>query len=180
MSPRERKLVAVAILLGVSAVVWLGVIAPLVGGFADRAEQREDLRARYAANERLIARTPRLTAAAEQLKARGSAFGIAAPDAAQGGELLRERLEASLAAANGELRTSEVIETDAGWVRASASGLMSNDQMVAWLAALANQPPYLSVESLTVGADRAINSNRLDLMDVRIEATTPLLAAHEG
>ncbi len=135
---------------------------------------------RYAANERLIARIPGLLRAAEKVEARKALFGVAAPDAAQGGEMLRERLEASLAAARGELRTSEVLEGEAGWVRASATGVVSNDQLVAWLAAIANQPPYLSVESLTVGADRAINSNRLDLMDVRIEATTPLLAAHQG
>ena len=37
---------------------------------------------------------------------------------------------------------------------------------------------YIVVESLSVAADRAINSNHLDLMDVQLEASIPLAPAH--
>lgn len=179
MSARERKLVAVAILLAVVALAWLGVIAPLASGFSERAERREELRARYAANERLISRIPRLRRAAEQIEARRAAFGIAAADAVQASDHLRERMEAALSASGGELRGSEVIEAEDGWARARVSGSVSNDQMVAWLSALTVSAPYLSIESLTIGADRAANSNELDRMDVQVEATIPILAAHQ-
>lgn len=176
MSPRERRLVALLILIAAVAALWLGVLHPLFSGFSERAEQREDLRQRYAANERLIARIPRLRRSAEAIERSRADYGLAASDAAQGGELLRERLETTLGGAGGELRASEVLEGEQGWARAAVSASVRNDQLLAWLAALTGQPPYLAVENLTISADRATTSNTLDLMEVRIEATIPLLA----
>lgn len=175
-SARERRLVALLILIAAVAALWLGVLHPLLAGFTERASQREDLRQRYAANERLIARIPRLRRSAEVIERNRTAYGLAAPNAAQGGELLRERLETALGAAGGELRASEVLEGEEGWARAAVSATVSNQQMLAWLTALTGQPPYLAVESLTISADRATTSNSLDLMEVRLEATIPLLA----
>ena len=62
--------------------------------------------------------------------------------------------------------------------RASASAVVSNGQLLDWLAGLTAQQPYLVLESVTIGADRALNSNRVDLMDVKIEASIPLAPAN--
>ena len=37
---RERRLIAIALLLALVAAVWLGVVRPVIGGFQDRADQR--------------------------------------------------------------------------------------------------------------------------------------------
>jgi len=174
LSPRERKLVAAGLLVAAFALLWLAIVQPIISGFSERDDRRESLIAQYQQNERLIGRIGALRRAAEDQNRLRSVYAIAAPDAVQGGERLKERLELSLEGAGGELRASESVDAPAGWVRASASALVSNQQLVAWLARLGNYPPYLVIESLTVGADRAVNSNRLDLMDVKIEASIPL------
>lgn len=173
LTVRERRLVAIGILVAVLALAWLGVVQPIVAGFGARAERREALIAQYGQNERLIGRIGRLRRAAEESRALRRDYAIDAPSAEQAGERLKERLEASLAKAGGELRATESAEAPAGWVRAGASAVVTNDQLVKWLAALANEPPYLAMESLTISADRALNSNHLDLMDVQVEAAIP-------
>ncbi len=177
-SPRERKLVAIALLLGLIALVWLGVIQPLVDGFSARAEQRAELADRYAQNERLIGRIAQLRKVAEEQRRQRTAYALPAPDAGQAAELLKERLAAALDKAGGELRETAAIEARAGWARASASGVVSNGQLLDWLAGLTAQQPYLVLESVTIGADRALNSNRADLMDVKLEASIPFAPAH--
>jgi general secretion pathway protein M len=178
LTPRERKLVAVALLLGVIALVWLGVIQPLLGGFAERAERRTELADQYSQNERLIGRIGQLRRVAEEQRRQRTAFALPAPDAGQAAELLKERLAAALDKSGGELRGTEAVETRAGWARASASAVVSNGQLLDWLAGLTAQQPYLVLESVTIGADRALNSNRVDLMDVKIEASIPFAPAN--
>lgn len=174
LSPRERRVVAIGLLVLAIAILWIALVQPIATSFAGRAEQREQLALRYAQNERLIGRIAALRRTAEAQRRQASAFAIAAPNAEQASERLKERLAASLLKAGGELRSSESVEARPGWVRASISAVVSNDQLVAWLGQLSNEPPYLAMESLTIGADRAINSNQLDLLDVKLEASIPL------
>lgn len=174
MTPREQRLVAIAVLVALIAAVWLGVVQPVIDGFGERADRREELKARYIANERLVSRIGSLRKVAEQQQRDHAKYAIAATDAEQGGEMLRERMEQALAKAGGELRSSQAVEAESGWVRASASATLTNAQMIDWIALLMADPPYLSLEGLNVNADRAMNSNHLDLMDVTIEAAIPL------
>lgn len=178
LSARERKLVAVLLLLGVIALAWLVAVQPLLGGFAARAERTQELADQYAQNERLIARIPQLRRAAEDQRKQRAAFALAAPDAGQAAEMLKERLETTLTAGGGELRGTEAVETRPGWARASVNAVVSNGQLIDWLGALSARQPYLVLESLTIGADRAINSNHADLMDVKLEASIPLSSPH--
>lgn len=176
LTARERRLVAVAIALALAALAWLGLVRPVLGGFVERTQQREQLAARFEQNERMIARIAMLRRAAEQQRRSAADFALPAASAEEGAELLRVRLGESLTAAGGELRSGEPIEAPAGWVRASAGGVMSYAQMVAWLERLGRERPYLVIETLVVGADRSINSNRLDQLDVNVEASIPLAA----
>lgn len=174
MSARERKLVAIGLLVAAVALIWLGLVQPIYGSFANNAERRTELRLQYAQNERLIARTSALRRAAEEQKRLRVLYSLDAPNAEQAGELLKERLEASLEKVGGELRTTENVDAPSGWVRASATALVSNDQLTVWIGLLNNEQPYLAMESLTIVADRALNSGRLDLMDVKIEVSIVL------
>lgn len=179
ISPRERRLVAVGLLVAVIAVAWLGVIQPLLGSFSSHAAERENLRRQYAANERLVARIPFLRRAAEDQARLGADYALQAPDADQAGEVLRARLEDSLTKAGGELRSSDIVEAEPGWAGASASALVSNAQLIDWLRRLQTEPPYLALEAMSISADRALNSNHLDLLDVKIEASIPLAAPNQ-
>lgn len=174
LTAREQKLAAIGLLVAAFALVWLGLVMPVYGSFAANADRRTELRLQYVQNERLIARTSALRRAAEEQRRLKSLYALDAPNTEQASERLKERLEASLVKAGGELRATESIEAPAGWVRASATALVSNEQLAAWLALLNNEQPYLAMESLTIVADRALNSGRLDLMDVKIEVSIVL------
>lgn len=174
LSSRERKLVAIGVLIALLALGWLGVIQPIINGFSERAARREALVMQYSQNLRLIARIELLRRAAEDQRKRSGAYAIFAPSAEQASERLKERLEASLIKAGGELRSTESVDTRQGWVQANAAATVSNDQLVRWLGLLGTDEPYLAMESLTVAADRALNSNRPDIMDVKIEVSIPL------
>lgn len=173
LSARERRLVAIGILIALIALAWLAAVKPVLDGFGIRADRRIELTAQYGQNERLIARIGALRRAAEESAKLRREFAIDAPSPEQASERLKERLEAALTKSGGELRATESAEAPAGWVRASASAVVTNDQLVKWLAILTREAPYLAMESLTISADRALNSNRLDLMDVQIEASIP-------
>jgi len=54
LQPRERQIVAVGILILVIAIVWFGLVQPIIGGFISRAEERNDLLAAYQRNERVL------------------------------------------------------------------------------------------------------------------------------
>ncbi len=177
LSARERKLLAIALALAAIALVWLALVQPLLDGFTQRAERREFLSRQYAQNERLISRMSSLRRAAETQRKAGAAYAITAPGASEAGEALRTRLADSLATAGGELRAAEAGEASPGWVRASATGVMSYAQLLGWLDRLANEPPYLVVEGLNINADRALQSNSIDLMDVQLETSIPFVPA---
>jgi hypothetical protein len=83
----------------------------------------------------------------------------------------------ALSRAGGDLRGADGVETRPGWVGASVSGVVTYDQMLRLLENLANATPYLSIDALSVTADRAITTNRLEPMDVRIEASIPFAPA---
>lgn len=173
LSPRERKLVAVGLLATTLALVWLAAMQPVLAGFAARGERREALLAQYAQNERLIGRIAALRRAAEEQARQRATYAVEAGNADQAAEHLKERLAASLVKAGGELRASENVEARPGWVRASVTALVSNNQLLDWLGLVTSQRPFLALESLTMSADQAHNSNHLDLMDVKLEASVP-------
>ena len=171
LTARERKLVAVGLLVVAFALFWLALVQPLYGIFAGNAERRIELQQNFRQNERLIARISTLRRAAEEQQKTQWQYAIKAQNAEQASEVLKARLESSLAKVGGELRSTEHVEASAGWAQASATALVSNEQLTNWIYLLNKQQPYLVVESLNIVADRALNSGRLDLMDVKIEVS---------
>jgi hypothetical protein len=176
LTARERKLVAIGILVALIALVWVMLISPIASGFAQRAAERERLSARFASNERLIASIPRLRNAIENRAADFKNFRTEGESFAAVIEALKERLGSQIAANGGELRAMQEVSDRPGWVRAWVEARMTLPQMIATLEKVQNQPPYLAVNSLTISADRALQSGKLDLMDIRIEASSPASA----
>src|SRR5215468_7950978 len=91
-SARERRLIAVGLLIAAIAVIVLGVFVPIIGGFALRAEERSDLLATYDRNQRVLADIPNWRAEAEHQKKSEEDFAISAPTEALAAEKLKGRI----------------------------------------------------------------------------------------
>lgn len=177
LSARERKLVAVLLLVLAVALVLLVVIGPIVSGFADRAARREALAQTFHANELRIASLGGLQAEAERQSGEMRQRFIAAPDAAEASELLRERIEALTQELGGDIKASDAVPAETGWARAAIDARMSHTQLATLLARLNQIKPALAVETVTVIADDAMTNPKSDLLDVRLEATAPFVPA---
>ncbi len=171
LSSRERKLVAILILLTLVALVWLAIVSPILSGFTARAAEQDRLVARFSGNERLIASMSRLRAQAEVQKLDAARFHDAAPDLATASEQLQERLTNQIAQDGGELKSVQDVSDRPGWVRASADGRISLPQLLNLLDHLQNNAPLLVVNALSLSADRALQSGHLDLMEFHLEVS---------
>ena len=173
LTARERKIVAIGILVALIALIWFALISPILSGFAERTAERERLSTAFGRNERLIASIPRLRTVIERRAIDRANFHTAGDTPAAATEALKERLGGQIAANGGELRAMQDVEDKSGWVRAWVEARMTLPQLIGTLEKIQNQPPYLAVNSLTISADRALQSGKLDLMDIRIEASSP-------
>lgn len=171
LSAREAKLVAVAILLGVLALAWYALVAPVVGGFADRAARRDELRAAYARDTRIAAQIPSIRRAADAQRADLARFVLVPAAGAGPSDLLRDRIAAAVAASGGALRGVEEAAAAPGAVKLRADLQLTTGQLAALLANLQRGAPLLIVDSLTVAADEAFQTNRSANMDVRLEVS---------
>lgn len=175
MSRRESRLVAILILVSAIALIWLGIVAPIMDGFADRAQQRTRLAGVYASNTRLIASISRLRVQAERQRRDRDKIRILAPDAATAGELLKARLSDVASAVAGQIRSVQDVEAESGWIGASIEARLTLPQLIGFLDRLRNQTPMLVMTSMSVSADRAASSSQPDNLDVHIEVA----ARHE-
>jgi general secretion pathway protein M len=175
LSSRERKLIALLILVLAVSLMLTIVIGPVVSGFTERAARREALVQTFHANERRIGSLNALQVEAERQPGQMRALFMAAPDADEAGEALRERIEAAAQDAGGDIKASEAVSAEQGWARAAIDARMSHTQLATLLARLNALKPALAVDSLTVIADDALTNTRSDLLDVRLEATAPFV-----
>jgi hypothetical protein len=173
LSPRERRLVALGGLAAALAVAWLVLVGPLVGGFADRADERAQLNATFQRNQRLMAALPVWRRLA-LTQARGAArWAIAAPSESLAVESFKERLQ-KLAADEGYAVTSvQDLQADApaGDVRIRADMQLSLTQLCDTLRRLETEGAYVVVDYLSISADRAFATGRAAPIDVRLELT---------
>lgn len=173
LSPRERRLLALGLLIFAVGLFWLAVINPLVGGFVDRDRQRADLRLAYQRNERLIASLPALRAAAEAQRATAARFAISAPSEALAAEALKERLQRLASDEGFTLGSVEDLQADApaGQVKMRADLTATLTQFHETMRRLENEDAYVVVDYLSVSADRSLAANHLAPLDIRLELT---------
>lgn len=177
LSPRERKLVAALILvLAVSLALTL-VIGPVVSGFTERAARCSALVQTFQANEKRIGSLAVLQAEAERQIGEMRVLFMAAPDADEAGESLRERIEAAAQEAGGDVKASEALPAEEGWARTALDVRLSHRQLSGLLARINSMKPALAVDGLTIIAEDALTNPKSDLLDVRLEATAPFVPA---
>ena len=174
LSPRERRLVAILILVAAIAAIWFGLISPLFTGFSDRAEQRVQLQQQFVRNERQIATIARLRRSIEQQRLSNADYRTPGDTVTAAAETLKERLSNLVSAGGGELRAVQDVSDRPGWARIWVEARMSLPQLVSTLTKVQNQTPFLAVNGVTISADRALQSGKLDIMDVRIEVSSPI------
>ncbi len=177
LSARERKIVAVGLLVLLVLVVWALVVAPLIDGAMQRSQQRALLMATYERNARLINAIPAQRRKAEQMKPLVQRFAIGGNSAEAARKRLQEQLRAAFTKAGGQITTSQDSPSPDGAVRGWVEGRMTLPALEALLAGISDTPPYLTIESLRVSADSVLETGRLDKLDVRIEASIPYLPA---
>ena len=179
LNPRESKLVAVAILVALFAVAWLGIVKPVIGGFFDRAEQRRVLLDTYKRNQRLLAGVPVWSAQAQEQRRSAARFAILATTQAQATDTLKDRV-AHMASDTGAIvkavqDTQPDVVSDTVRVRADLQITLS--QLSEGLKRLETEEPYVVVEFVSIGADRALGTGRLSPLDVRLEVSAPWRAS---
>lgn len=177
ISARERRLVALLILMALLALAWFLVAKPVLDGFAARSDRRAQLALRYAHNQQVIGAIPRLRRHAEAQRAAIRGFAIEMRSTEAGREWLKQRLQRAVERAGGEFREAGDAEGRPGWARARASARMTQPQLVALLNQLQNDPPWLVVETLTIGSNDALVTGQSSSMDVQVEASIPLRTA---
>jgi general secretion pathway protein M len=182
LNPRERRLVAIAILIGVVAVVWLGLLSPLIGGFAARQAQRQTLLATYQRDQRLLDAIPVWRAEAEAQKKTQGAYAVEAPSQLQAQEALKQRLGAVMTEAGASAPTVQDLQADlpSGWVGARADAQLSLAQLNDSLRRLESEEPYVVVDYVSINAERSFRSGHAGPLDVRLELSAPFRLSGSG
>ncbi len=169
LSPRESRLLAVGLLLVVLLLVDLVVIQPLIDGFGDRARQRQELLARYSANERIIAAIPRLSRQAAMRSKQTALYTLVAADPAAATDSLRDRIQAAANTAGAEFRGSEDLGAAPGMVATRAALRVPAGKLAPLVIAIENSSPLVTVTGLSVSADDALLTGAAASLDVKLD-----------
>ncbi len=176
LQPRERQIVAVGILILVVAIVWFGLVQPVIGGFIARAEERNDLLAAYQRNERVLSGISVWRTKADEQKDTQAQYAIVAPTKVLAVENLKQRLNRTVANVGGTVQAISELPAQApeGWVRVRVDLQLTMSQLYKSLNRLENEAPYVVVGYVSVVADRAVQTGHLATMDVRLEISAPV------
>lgn len=171
LSDRERRLIAILILVAVIAFGWLAVLSPIISGFETRAAERERLALVQASNQRLIDNIARLRRQAEAQKADSARFHIIAPTPEAAAEALKDRVSGLVTAGGGEVRALQDIEAGEGRIELRIEARLGEGELFGLLERLRNAEPLLIVTSLSVAAPAANPSAAVSTpdLDVRID-----------
>jgi hypothetical protein len=179
LAPRERRLVAVGLLVGVIAAAWLLVAAPVIGGFQARADQRRQLITRYGDDQRLLASVPSLRTSALAERRSAPLYQISAPSENLAAEALKQRLVATLTESGGVVSAAQQVQAEVppGWISIRADAQINLTQFSAGLRRLENETPYVVVEYASLAANRALVTGHAAPLDVRLQVSALYRAA---
>jgi Tfp pilus assembly protein PilO len=177
LSPFRQRMLALLLLAAAVLLFTFGVALPIMAGYSARAAERERLAATFQLNERRIASLPALANAAAREADQLRAQVIAAPNADEAGELLREQLETAAMAVGADIKSTDSAGADNGEVRAMLQAQMSHAQIEALLNRLNTIRPYVVIESISLVAEDALVHFNSDQIDVRIEVSAPFVPA---
>ena len=178
LSERERRLIAILILIAVIAVAWLAILAPVIAGFETRAAERERLALVQASNQRLIDNVARLRRQAEAQQADKDRFHIIAPTPAAASEQLKDRIAALVGEAGGGVRALQDVEAVEGRIELRVEARLTDAQLVQLITRLQNAEPLLVVRALTVAVSAAPGSAAAATSSRNLDVRFDVAASH--
>jgi len=179
LSSRERRLTAIALLIGVVLASWVFVIAPLMDGSVQRAQDREAFMAEYARNDRILAGLPGWRMEAQEQAATASSYAIAAPSEAIAIELVSQRIARDVKAAGGAAPVTQAVtdNTPLGWVHVRSDLQLTIGQLHAVLMRIQSEEPYVMVGYFSVEARPNSNPDEPQNLAVRLDVFAPVRAS---
>jgi hypothetical protein len=177
LSARERRLVAIALLVAAIAAVYLGVAAPAWRGFADRSAERQRLVNEISQSRRLIDQAGFWRAQAKRQKADLAAYAVMAPTRDAAVEATTQRIDSAVVGQGGVVKTIREQPGGPGLVRVRVDLEASLTALMASLKVLENQKPYVLIEKLSIVADQAATAGRLSPMEISIDLAVPYRVA---
>lgn len=177
LTHRERRIVAIGLLVMTVTVIYALVVLPLVRGFSARAEQRQTLTFQIERNIVTIASVERLRRQIKREQSQLAGFAILAPSPAAGRPQLVRRLQAAIESNGGEVRESDPAQAPAGWVGARVTARMTLAQAASALARLQNEDPPATIEGVTIATVATERSGEPSVLETSIEAAIPIISA---
>lgn len=175
LSDRERRLVAILILVALITLAWVAVAAPILSGFEARAAERERLALVQSSNQRLIDNVALLRRQAEAQRADRDRFHLIAPTTEAASEQLKDRVSALVGVAGGEVRALQDVETAEGRIALRIEARVNAAQLPRLLERLQNAEPLLVVNALSVAAasapGAAISASSSSNLDIRLDVS---------
>ncbi len=173
LTQRERRLIALAILIGLFAGLYLFLISPILTGFVERETERAALVSSYSRNERIIASMRHWRREAERQKQTMNRYALIATSRTEAIEMIREQIIHQFVKIGGEVRAFQEVEAPTGWVRARLDVKLDMPEIEQGLRNLQNQIPYAIVQSITVSGGSAAVATPSQNLDVKIEISAP-------
>jgi len=167
-SPRERRFVAVGILVALLLVAVFGVVLPITSGFSDRADQRERLADELQRGDRLLASRAFWLAAAARQRADRARYAIVAPTPGAATEIATERATAVIHSTGGEVRSIREQPSTPGLSRLRVEARLSLTQLLAALR-IFESGQLTPVIVVSIDAGQASGAGRLAPLEVRID-----------
>lgn len=175
LSMRERRLVAILILVALITLGWLLILSPILSGFEARAAERERLALVQASNQRLIDNVALLRRQAEAQRADMGRFHLIAPTPEAAAEQLKDRVSTLVSAVGGEVRALQDVEAAEGRIALRIEARLAEAQLPRLLERLQNSEPLLVVRTLSVSAPGAAGADLSALssrnLDIRLDVT---------
>jgi hypothetical protein len=176
LSLRERRLVALALLMAVVAAVWLGVVQPIAAGFAERAGERADAVDAYLRGLRTLRAYPRLKAQAQMQRATAGGWSYVAASPAAAADAARDRQGRLVAAGGGTMRAIRTETASGGTARLQADLQAPLPGLVQLLRALHDGAPPAVVETLSLAASDPAGGAHGAPLQARVDVAFPYAA----
>ncbi len=177
LSLRERRLIALALLLLLITILLFGIIAPVIDGFKSRSIERDQYYSQMAHNDRSISNLPIWRRQANEQKKSVGRFALQAPTRTAALDIFREEMSQFFVKSGAIVRSAQELPSSDSWLRLRIDGQMSLTQIVDCLRRLQQSPRITVVDAITISADRAFTSGRLSPMDIRLEISIPYSSA---
>ncbi len=169
--PRERRLLALGLLVLVFGLVWFVVVRPIVDGFDTREEERQQLLLNYARGERVIGAMRATRAALRLQHASAADYAVQAPSAALATDLLRERVINAARAAHATVASVQETQAPAGTVAVRADLTLPSERIAPLIAAIENARPWPVIEQFGVVANSSVAVDTATPVDVRLDVS---------